>query len=64
MFVHEIEREVEKVCSDLFLCRDNLEEKIDSLGHFVVGKMDDNRNGIGFCSTSGDSPLSISTKLI
>lgn len=60
VFVHEIEREVEKVCSDLFLCRENLEEEIDSLGHFLVGKMaDNNRNGVGFCD---DSPLS--TELI
>lgn len=51
VFVHEVEREAENTCSALFLCLENLVEKIDKLGHFVVGKMDDTRNGSGFCST-------------
>ncbi|KAI3445959.1 hypothetical protein Pfo_002624 [Paulownia fortunei] len=55
VFVHEIEREVERVCSDEFLCRENLVETKDSLGHFLVGKMEANSNRFGFCSSSGSS---------
>ncbi|KAL3621137.1 hypothetical protein CASFOL_036049 [Castilleja foliolosa] len=54
VFVHEFEREVERVCSDEFLCRQNLVDQKDSLGHFVIGKMDpktiDNR--LGVCSSN------------
>ncbi|KAL0334885.1 UNVERIFIED_CONTAM: protein IRREGULAR XYLEM 15 [Sesamum radiatum] len=55
VFVHEIEREVERVCSDEFLCGENLEETKESLAHFVIGKMEGNRNRFGFCSGSGSS---------
>ncbi|CAA2988774.1 protein IRX15-LIKE-like [Olea europaea var. sylvestris] len=50
VFVHEIEREVEKLCSDEFLCRDNLVETKENLGHFVVSKMTAAR-GFEFCPT-------------
>ncbi|KAL6494704.1 hypothetical protein OROGR_031504 [Orobanche gracilis] len=55
VIVHEFEREVEIVCSDEFLCRENLVEKKDSLGHFVIGKMvvdNSSNNRFGFCSSS------------
>lgn len=52
VLVHEIEREAERVCSELFLCRENLVEKIEKLGDFVVGKMEDTSR---FCSTSSSS---------
>ncbi|KAL0384235.1 UNVERIFIED_CONTAM: protein IRREGULAR XYLEM 15 [Sesamum radiatum] len=55
VFVHEIEREVERVCSDEFLCGENLVETTESLGHFVIGKMESHRNRFGFCSVSGSS---------
>ncbi|KAL2490787.1 Protein IRX15-LIKE [Abeliophyllum distichum] len=56
VFVHEIDREVEKVCSDEFLCRENLVETKDNLGHFVVRKMAAAR-GFEFCPNS-DLPFS------
>ncbi|KAG8368413.1 hypothetical protein BUALT_Bualt15G0042900 [Buddleja alternifolia] len=58
VFVHEIFREAETVCSDEFLCRENLVEVVESLGHFVVGKMGIDGKEVGFCSNS-DSPESI-----
>uniref|UniRef100_A0A5B6Z7R1 Uncharacterized protein n=2 Tax=Davidia involucrata TaxID=16924 RepID=A0A5B6Z7R1_DAVIN len=53
VFVHEIDREVERVSSDEFLCRENLVESKDLLGHFVLGKMDGNR--FEFCNNSSPS---------
>ncbi|CAA3006077.1 IRX15-LIKE-like [Olea europaea subsp. europaea] len=50
VFIHEIAREVEKLCSDEFLCRDNLEETRENLGHFVVSKRTAAR-GFEFCTT-------------
>ncbi|KAL3814248.1 hypothetical protein ACJIZ3_015516 [Penstemon smallii] len=60
VFVHEFERDVESVCSDEFLCRENLVETKGSLGHFVIGKMDADRNRFEFCPNS-DSSVSKST---
>ncbi|CAL5377406.1 unnamed protein product [Camellia sinensis] len=56
VFVHEFDREVERICSDEFLCRENLIESVDLLGHFVVEKLDD--NGFDFCSNSSSSSSS------
>ncbi|XAR59432.1 hypothetical protein NMG60_11015270 [Bertholletia excelsa] len=53
VFVHEFEREVERICSDEFLCRDNLVESKDSLGHFVLEKM--NTNSFEFCPKASSS---------
>ncbi|KAM7479164.1 hypothetical protein LguiA_027377 [Lonicera macranthoides] len=54
VFVHEIGREVERVCSEEFLCGENLVESInDSLGHFVVKSRDANK--FEFCSNSSSS---------
>ncbi|KAL7125275.1 hypothetical protein ABFS83_14G106700 [Erythranthe nasuta] len=52
VFVHEIEREAERVCSEEFLCRENLVETIHSLAHFVVPKIDVHTNKIDFCYKS------------
>ncbi|CAN4112171.1 unnamed protein product [Withania somnifera] len=48
VFVHEINRDVEKICSEEFLCSENLVETKELLGHFLVPKMEANR--FEFCS--------------
>ncbi|XP_019168735.1 PREDICTED: protein IRREGULAR XYLEM 15-like [Ipomoea nil] len=58
VFVHEIDREVERVTSERFLCRDNIVDSVDSLGHFVVGKL--KPNDYKFCSKSESSSSSSS----
>ncbi|CAB4290549.1 unnamed protein product [Prunus armeniaca] len=57
VFVHDLNREVERVFSDEFLCRENLVEAVDSLGHFVVEKMEDH-NSFKFCRDPTSSPSS------
>ncbi|KAG6417497.1 hypothetical protein SASPL_119678 [Salvia splendens] len=58
VFVHEMTREVESVCTELFLCRENLVETVDMLGHFVVRKMGSGggrKHTYGFCYTTPSS---------
>ncbi|KAA8545840.1 hypothetical protein F0562_020709 [Nyssa sinensis] len=59
VFVHEIDRELERISSDEFLCRENLVDSKDLLGHFVLGKMDANR--FEFCTNSSSLPSSTSS---
>ncbi|PRQ22949.1 putative polysaccharide biosynthesis domain-containing protein [Rosa chinensis] len=60
VFVHDFSREVEKISSDEFLCRENLVQAVDLLGHFVVEKMEDNR--FEFCRNSTSSSSSSSLR--
>ncbi|XP_062022508.1 protein IRX15-LIKE-like [Rosa rugosa] len=59
VFVHDFSREVEKISSDEFLCRENLVQAVDLLGHFVLEKMEDNR--FEFCRNSTSSSPSRSS---
>ncbi|KAL3538854.1 hypothetical protein ACH5RR_002220 [Cinchona calisaya] len=68
VFVHEFDREVERVSSQEFLCKENLVATVDTLGHFVVGEMDSKR--FEFCrnfeeisSTSSPSSTKITNLL-
>ncbi|KAF8028697.1 hypothetical protein BT93_E1372 [Corymbia citriodora subsp. variegata] len=65
VFVHDFVREVERVYSDEFLCRDNLGEAVGKLGHFVVERASDERLMTEFCrvSTSANSSSS-STSMV
>ncbi|KAL5790592.1 hypothetical protein ACOSQ2_005480 [Xanthoceras sorbifolium] len=65
VFVHDFQREVERIYSEEFLCRENWVETADLLGHFVVEKME--KNSFQFCrnltswsssSSSSSSPSS------
>ncbi|XP_056163800.1 protein IRX15-LIKE-like [Syzygium oleosum] len=55
VFVQDFDREVEKVYSDEFLCRDNLVEVVGKLGHFVVERVSDERLMTEFCSVSASA---------
>ncbi|GAA0144794.1 hypothetical protein LIER_05146 [Lithospermum erythrorhizon] len=61
VFVHDIDRDVERICSDEFLCRENLVERNDLLGHFVVNTMEAVEKTSEFCSNYVDSSSSLST---
>ncbi|KAI6668674.1 hypothetical protein NL676_007260 [Syzygium grande] len=61
VFVQDFDREVEKVYSDEFLCRDNLVEVVGKLGHFVVERVSDERLMTEFCSVSASANSSSSS---
>ncbi|KAE8701197.1 Protein IRX15-LIKE [Hibiscus syriacus] len=42
IFVHDYYRDVEKMCWDEFLCKENMVEYTDTLAHFVVERMEEN----------------------
>lgn len=47
VFVHDFERETERVCGGEFLCDENLVEVRDSLAHYVIERMEP--NSFEFC---------------
>ncbi|KAH7852714.1 hypothetical protein Vadar_028270 [Vaccinium darrowii] len=56
VFVHDYNREVERVSSEEFLCKENLVMKSkDMLGYFVVEKMEE--NSVQFCRNHNLSSL-------
>ncbi|GMY38513.1 protein IRX15-LIKE-like [Fagus crenata] len=59
IFVHDFYREVERICSDEFLCGENLVETVDVLGHFVVERMEE--KSFEFCKNSTSSSSSSSS---
>ncbi|GAB4852930.1 hypothetical protein Ancab_017127 [Ancistrocladus abbreviatus] len=50
VFIHDFDREAERICSREFLCEENLVEVKDSLAHFVVGEMES--DSFEFCRAS------------
>ncbi|XP_031391125.1 protein IRX15-LIKE-like [Punica granatum] len=61
IFVHDFDREVEKVCSEEYLCKENLVETVNRLGHFVVERMGSESSNSGFCSNSSSLPSPLVT---
>lgn len=55
VFVHDFDREVERVSSEEFLCRENLVETVDGLAHFVVERPQ--KHSFEFCRSSKTSSL-------
>lgn len=49
VFVHEFDREMERVSSNEFLCSENLVETVGVLGHYVVEKRGHRDNAFQFC---------------
>ncbi|KAJ0239092.1 Protein IRX15-LIKE [Hirschfeldia incana] len=47
VFVHDYYRDIERLCGDEFLCRENLVESNDMLAHYVLERMD--KNSTQFC---------------
>ncbi|XP_056163893.1 protein IRX15-LIKE-like [Syzygium oleosum] len=64
VLVHDFDREVERVYSDEFLCRDNLVEVVGKLGHFVVERVSDERLMTEFCSVPASANSSSSSTSI
>lgn len=55
VFVHDFEREVERLCSEEFLCGENMVQSSGSLAHFVIERADP--NSFEFCRNRTSLPL-------
>ncbi|KAK1316276.1 Protein IRX15-LIKE [Acorus calamus] len=56
VFVHDFDGEVERVCAEEFLCKENLVGSTGRLAHYIVRRAGDQGEGVGFClgETKGD----------
>lgn len=54
VFVHDYNMKVDRVTSDEFLCRENLVKSTDTMGHFVLERMDS--NAARFCRSNHSPP--------
>ncbi|KAH6796839.1 IRREGULAR XYLEM protein [Perilla frutescens var. hirtella] len=54
VFVHDFNMKVDRITSDEFLCRENLVKSTDTMGHFVLERMDS--NAARFCRSSHSPP--------
>ena len=59
VFVHDFYGEVQRVCGDEFLCKENLVESSDTLGHYVLERMD--ANSFQFCTQNSTLPKASSS---
>ncbi|KAL6224850.1 hypothetical protein ACLB2K_003705 [Fragaria x ananassa] len=59
VFVHDFRRNVERVCGDEFLCRENLVEESETLGHYVVERMEE--TSFQFCRNNNRGVTSSSS---
>lgn len=57
VFVHDFGREVERMSSEEFLCRENLVEVVDGLGHFVIERVKDSHDRFDFCLNKSSSVM-------
>ncbi|XP_004509113.1 protein IRX15-LIKE [Cicer arietinum] len=53
VFLHDFYGEVQQVCGNEFLCKENLLEESESLGHYVLERM--NENSVQYCKGSSSS---------
>ncbi|ONI02952.1 hypothetical protein PRUPE_6G230900 [Prunus persica] len=58
VFVHDFGGEVQRVCGEEFLCRENLVEASETLGHYVVERMEE--SSFQFCRSRPSSNSSLS----
>ncbi|BFG35914.1 hypothetical protein CerSpe_221880 [Prunus speciosa] len=56
VFVHDFGGEVQRVCGEEFLCRENLVEASETLGHYVVERMEE--SSFQFCRSHPSSSSS------
>lgn len=53
VFLHDFSGEVEQVCGNEFLCKENLLEASESMGHYVLERM--NESSVQYCKESSSS---------
>ncbi|XP_027361267.1 protein IRX15-LIKE-like [Abrus precatorius] len=53
VFVHDFCGKVEKICGNEFLCKNNLVEATETLGHYVLEKMDE--SSVQYCKNHSSS---------